>query len=56
MKKQDYCNLRSKRKCWWHNVLIKKQFLTYLDAKMLADEIGTETFNIFFGKSPRAKQ
>jgi hypothetical protein len=50
MKKQDYCNLRSKSKCWWHNVLIKKQFLTYLDAKMLADEIGIETFNMLLAK------
>jgi hypothetical protein len=50
MKKQDYCSLRSKTKSWWYNVLIKKQFLTYLDAKMLADEIGTETFNMLLAR------
>jgi len=46
MKKQDYCSLRSKSKSWWYNVLIKKHFLTYLDVKILCDEIGNETFNM----------
>jgi hypothetical protein len=50
MKKQDYCNLRSKSKSWWHNSLIKKQHLSYSDVKILADEIGAETFNMLLQK------
>jgi len=44
MNKQDYCNLRSKTKSWFHNVMRKKRFLNYLDIKVLTDSIGTDTF------------
>jgi hypothetical protein len=45
MKKQDYCNLRSKSKSWWHNFFIRKKQLNYLDIKVFTDEVGLETYN-----------
>jgi len=51
MKKQDYCNLRSKTKSWFHNVLRKKKFLSYLDVKTLTDSIGIDTFCMLLEKT-----
>ena len=34
----------------WYNVLIKKRFLTYSDVKILAHNIGIETFNTLLEK------
>ena len=50
MKKNIYCSLCAKSKGWWYNVLIKKRFLTYSDVKILADNIGIETFNTLLEK------
>ena len=50
MKKSIYCSLCAKSKGWWYNVLIKKRFLTYSDVKILANNIGIETFNTLLEK------
>jgi antitoxin component HigA of HigAB toxin-antitoxin module len=45
MNQKDYCELRGKTKCWWNNVLDKRNYLTYIDIKTLTDAIGIEIFN-----------
>jgi hypothetical protein len=50
MKKITYCSLCGKSKSWWYNVLIKKRFLTYSDVKILADNIGNDTFELLLSK------
>jgi hypothetical protein len=50
MRKQDYCNLRSKSKSWWHNHFIRKQHLNYLDIKAFSDEVGLETYNLLLAR------
>ena len=56
MKKNTYCSLFGKSKAWWYNVLIKKQFLTYSEVKILADNIGIETFNALLAKIRKQHQ
>ena len=50
MKKQTYCELHTKSKSWWYNVLIKRKFLTYTDIKILTESIGVETFFMLLEK------
>jgi len=52
MKKEVYCKLHTKSRTWWNNVLMKRKgkILLYKDIKLLADNIGTETFNMLLEK------
>jgi hypothetical protein len=56
MKKVSYCSLCKKTKGWWYNVLIRKNFLSYMDIKKLADKIGTDTFNSLLTKVRSAEK
>ena len=47
MNKKQYCELFSKSPTWWTNVVLKRKnkILLYNDIRVLADDIGAETFN-----------
>lgn len=50
MNYRAYSQLRGKSHSWFYSVLRQKKYLSFVDAKMLADEIGVETFNFLLSK------
>ena len=50
MKKSYYCQLYGKSRNWFHEVLRKRKYLTFLDIKTLSDYIGADIFNSLLEK------
>jgi hypothetical protein len=50
MQHKTYSELRGKSNAWFYTVLRKKKYLSFVDIKILADEISAETFDFLLDK------
>ena len=50
MNYKTYSEMRGKSQGWWYSVLRRKKYLSYLDVKTLADNIGNDTFEFLLVK------
>ena len=48
--------MRGKSQGWWYSVLRRKKYLSYLDVKTLADNIGNDTLEFLLSKVKKEEQ